>query len=290
MTNVIEKFSRNMKIRNLSPATQQNYHYAVNRLAKYYLETRLEDLTDDQIQDYIHYLIVDREYSPRHVGVQVAGIRFFYCWAVRKDLRKFLIPIPKQHKTLPEILSRQEVGRLFQEIAYDLRKTAYFQILYGCGLRGSEACNLRMAHIDRERKTLWVRKGKGGKDRGVYLPKVVYQALAHYWRASHFTDYLFVKSGAPDQPMDISTARGWLRTIKKEIGVKKSGGLHMLRHSYATHALEDGMHPLTIQKNLGHTSLRTTEIYLKLAQIPDPQMSPIERLFQSKNRPENQKS
>lgn len=288
MTNVIDKFSRTMTIRKLSPATQQNYHYAVRRLAGYYPETDLENLNDDLIQNYIHHLIVDCEYSARHVGVQVAGIRFFYQNVLRKNLEKFLIPIPKQKKKLPEILNRQEVNRLFDAIAYNLRQTAYFSVLYGCGLRGTEACRLRIEHIDREAKTLWVREGKGGKDRGIYLPKNTYRALAAYWRACHFKDYLFVQPGAPDKPMDIRTPQNWLRAIKVETGIKKSGGLHLLRHSYATHALEDGIHLLTIQKHLGHTSLRTTMIYLRLAQVPDAQMSPIDNLFARPNTPDNQ--
>lgn len=281
MTVVIEKFNRLMEIRNLAQGTRTNYLNAVNAIQAHYHGVPLETLTDDDVQKYLHFLAIECKHSKSHVNVQAAGLRFFFKYVLKKDLRDFLIPISKKPKKLPDILSRQEVGRLFQTIGYDLRKTAFFTVLYGCGLRGDEACRLRIRDVDREDKRLWVRGGKGNKDRGIYMPKAVYTALAKYWKACKFSDYFFVRTRNPNAPMRIETARGWFKCMQREAGIKKSGGLHLFRHSYATHNLEDGESLLVIQKNMGHTSLRTTQIYLQLARCTPLKVAPVDRLFDS---------
>lgn len=280
MTNVIEKFTKVMQIRNLSQGTQSRYLDAIEKLARCYPNQKLEDLSEDQVQDYLLGR-VSNNLSQSTLRQEGAAFRLLFNTTLKKNPQSFLIPVTKKKKKLPYILSRGEVSKMFRVIAYDLRKTAYFSILYGCGLRGAEACNLRMCDIDSENRTVWVRDGKGGKDRGVFLPESVYISLANYWKASRFEDYIFVGRKNSSGPMHIKVAQNWLGSMKRETGIAKPGGLHLFRHSYATHALEDGVHLLTIKKHLGHSSLRTTLIYLELAQISNPEKTSIDRMFES---------
>lgn len=279
MTNVIDQFIKDMKIRNLAEGTQRNYLYAMQRLSDFYQGEPPEKLTDTQVQDYIHHLSCERHYSWSHIKTQTAAFRFFYGRTLRLHLKQFVIPVAKSAKKLPEILSRTEVRKLLQCIGHDLRKSAYFSLLYGCGLRGSEACQLRIKDINSDTNRIWVRNGKGAKDRGVYLPNATYRALALYWQRCRFEDYLFTRAQNANQPMRIKTPQLWLKSMKRETGIVKGSSLHLFRHSYATHALEDGENLINIQRNLGHVSISTTLIYTKLAQIPCQQMAPIDRLY-----------
>jgi integrase/recombinase XerD len=175
-----------------------------------------------------------------YINIHVSAFRFFYGITLRRNLNNFVIPCPKMIKKLPPFLSRDEVRRLFDVMSGMPRQLAFFNILYGCGLRGEEACYLRICDIDWGNKTLWVRNGKGGKERGVYLPKRVYVSLRRYYKAFHFENYIFPGYADPSKPMDPERARQWLKEAKAMTGIRKQGALHMWRHSYATHALEDG--------------------------------------------------
>jgi site-specific recombinase XerD len=279
VANAIEKFIKDMEIRNLSPNTHKQYLHALRELSKYYQDQPPEELTDDQVQDYIHHVACSRKLSWSYVNVIVSAFRFFYGQTLRKSDKQFVIPIAKTPKKLPEVFSREEVRILLDHASYDVRKYAYFSLLYGCGLRGTEACHVRLKDIDTPNARLWVRGGKGGKDRGVFLPRTTLHALRIYWQRCHFEDYLFVKSRNVNEPMHIRTPQGWLKALMHETGVWRKGGLHLFRHSYATHALEDGESLITIQRNLGHTGIKSTLVYVQLACAPFQQETPIDRLL-----------
>lgn len=279
MTKVIDQFIKDMEIRNLSPRTRTAYLRAIQRLSRFYQGRAPETLSDQEVQDFIHHQAIGRGLSWSYVKIQTAAFRFFYGKTMRLAATCFVIPVAKSRVKLPQVLTRDEMRRVFQTVAYDLRKTAYFSLLYGCGLRGAEACNLRLTDIESASWSLRILNGKGGKDRVVYLPKKVYHDLAMYWKACRFKDYLFTTRHNPSAPMDIKIPQGWYKALSKEANIHKQGCLHLFRHSYATHALEDGIGLLSIQKNLGHTSLKSTMIYLQLAQIPEPTQAPIDRLF-----------
>ena len=152
-------------------------------------------------------------------------------------------------------------------------------VIYSAGLRVSEAVNLRVQDIDSQRMTLHIRCGKGGKDRYVILSPVVYQALRDYWRACRFSDYIFPNPKDPGKPLTTSSAMQLFKSAKSLAGVTKAGGIHSIRHAFATHLLESGADLFAIKEWLGHSSIQSTVRYL--AFVPNRHQnlhSPIDQL------------
>jgi len=135
-------------------------------------------------------------------------------------------------------------------------------VLYGAGLRVSEAVHLRLGDIDSQRMTLHIRCGKGGKDRFVILSPVVHQALRDYWKVCRFTDYIFPRKGHPSQPLSTHRASQRFKSAKARAGITKSGGIHSLRAAFATQLLESGADIFAVKSLLGHASIQSTVRYL----------------------------
>ncbi len=282
MANAKDKFIKAMAVRGMAKSTQKSYLNALSNLSKFYSGRLVESITDDEVQEFI-YDRVKRKLSWPYINVHVSAFRFFYGKTLRKNLSQFVIPCPKMRKKLPQVMSAEEVRRALEVVRHIPRQFAFFSVLYGCGLRGREACGLRVADIDSGNKALWVRNGKGGKDRRLYLPPVVYGALGRYWHAHCFTDYVFPGYHDTTRPMVVQRARDWFRELKDLAGIRKEGALHMWRHTYATHMVEAGHSLLTLKRALGHTSLKSTMVYLHLsAGRKDEQDSPIDHLYQAK--------
>jgi integrase/recombinase XerD len=279
MTEVTDKFTKDLKIRNRAGGTQDAYLETVKSLEQFYPDKSLEDLSDDEVQEYIFHLI-ERGLSWSYIQVHVSAFRFFYGKTLRRNLSTFVIPCPKGKKKIPNYMSYDEVRAALEASSGNPRQAAFFSVLYGCGLRAKEACGLRIADLDSANRTIWVRNGKGGKDRGVHFPNKVYDDLARYWRAFRFNDYVFPGYEDPGKPMLEQRARDWFREIKSMAGIKKAGSLHMWRHTYAVHMLDAGHRLLTIKRALGHSSLNTTMIYLQMAAPREEEKdSPIDHLF-----------
>ena len=262
--NCLEQFTKSMEIRRLSPRTITSYLNALNRLAAFCTCKALEILTDDEVQDHIYHL-VGLKLSWSYINVQVSAYRFFYGITLRKNLRCFIIPCPKARRKLPLVMSRDEIKRALAAVQYSAQQSAFFHLLIGCGLRGGEACRLRLQDLDKGNQKVWVRAGKGGKDRGVYFPPEVRSAFVRYYKQIGFKDYVFPGINHPNQPMTEQRARDWFREVKVVAGIQKRGSLHMWRHTYATQMLENGHDLLEIKRALGHTSLQTTMIYLHIS-------------------------
>ena len=179
---------------------------------------------------------------------------------------------------LPDILSAQEVERIIKGVS-NIKHRTLLMVIYGAGLRVSEAVNLRMNDIDRDRMTLHIRCAKGGKDRYVILSPVVYQALRAYWKACRFKEYVFPSKSNPNKPLSTQRAAQVFKSAKKEAGITKAGGIHGLRHAFATHLLESGADIFAIKTLLGHASIQSTVRYLDF--VPNRHknlISPIDRL------------
>jgi len=175
------------------------------------------------------------------------------------------IPFPRRERKLPMILSREEVRGLL-EAPRNLRHRALLAILYGSGLRISEVARLKVSDIDSARNVLWVRSGKGRKDRQALLPPKLRELLRSYWRSRRPTDWLFpgARSGQPISVKAIFTA---CRNAARAAGIAKPVHPHSLRHAFATHLLEAGVDLRTIQILLGHANLETTARYLQVADV-----------------------
>lgn len=277
-----ERMRREMVVRKLSPRTQASYIAAVVGLARHYQRSP-DRITEDEIRDYIVYLLEERKLAWSSVNVALSGIRFLLIDTLHRDMKKFRIPTAKRGGKLPEILSRDEVARILQ-IPENVKHRTLLMTTYAAGLRVSELVHLRVADIDSDRMTLRVVQGKGAKDRYVGLSLRLLDQLRIYWRVERPQTWLF-PSPRRDCPLDASTPQRVYARAKRRAGIQKEGGIHALRHAFATHLLESGLDLHTIQRLLGHTSLLTTQRYLHLAtRRVTAQGSPLDLLPRSSDR------
>ena len=185
---------------------------------------------------------------------------------------KIYLPTTKVTFKLPNVLSVQEVGRLIKAVD-NIKHRTLFVVVYGTGLRISEALNLKVYDIDRDRMTLHIRKTKNKHERYVPLSQTILQALTDYWRTCHFDDYVF-QGAKPTKPLSTTSVAKIFNNAKKIAGIKKDGGIHVLRHSFATHSLEAGADLITIKRLLGHRSIHSTVRYLEFSPNYDKRFTP----------------
>lgn len=194
------------------------------------------------------------------------------------------LPAIKKDKKLPVILSREELWQMLQK-AVLLKHKILIGLLYGCGLRCMEVRNLRLRDLDFDRKLLHIVQSKGNKDRYVPLSAHLIRGIKKYISIEHPKNYLFEGSGNPEgKGFDGRySQRGvqWaVKAVAKQAGILKEVHTHMMRHSYATHLLEDGVNIITVQKLLGHANIENTMVYLHVCTPPDQlPVSPLDKVF-----------
>ena len=253
-----------LQIRHYSPTTIRLYLYAVREFAKHFVKPP-DQLGAEHICQYQLFLIKDKQASQSTCIQLVCALRFFDTHTLNHKIAIERIPFPRRERKLPLILSRDEVKALL-EAPQDLRHRAMLAILYGSGLRVSEVARLKVADIDSARNVLWVRSGKGRKDRQALLPPKLRELLRCYWRTRRPTDWLF-PGADPSQPISVKTIFQACRQTGRSAGIAKSVHPHLLRHAFATHLLEAGVNLRTIQFLLGHANLETTARYLQVADV-----------------------
>jgi site-specific recombinase XerD len=228
----------------------------VRVLANYY--NRSPDLlTEEEIRQFFIHLINDLKSSGSSVTVYLCGIKFFYETTLKRTWKIFDLVRPARSKRLPVVLAREEVLTLLKQIENPVYRMA-LTIIYACGLRISEGVCLTMADIDDKRKVLKVH-GKGSKDRYVPLPRRPLELLQEYCRTQGtVTGYLFPLH---DGHINMDALQRAFKEALKQSGIIKPATPHTLRHSYATHLLENGEDIRVIKDLLGHSSIVTTDIY-----------------------------
>ncbi len=258
-------------LRGKAERTQEAYIGAVVGLSKHYGRSPV-DLSADEVQQYLLHLISERKLARSSVNQYGCAIRFLYGTVLGLDGQTFRIPLAPAPQRLPEILSRQEIARLF-EVTTRLGPRTFLMLAYGTGLRLSELCHLRVADIDSHADRMCIRvvQGKGAKDRYVPLAEDVLELLRTWWRSSHPRLWLFPGQGDGSQPINDATAQKWYGAARARAGITKHGGIHSLRHCYATHLLEAGVDLHSLSQWLGHRHVGTTSRYLHLARpdVPD---------------------
>ncbi len=265
-----------LQIRHYSPTTIRLYLYAIKEFAKHFGKPP-DQLGAEHIRRYQLFLTKEKKVSTSTYVLMVCALRFFYTHTLHRKVAIERIPFPRRERKLPMILSRDEVKALL-EAPRDLRYRAMLAILYGSGLRVSEVARLKVADIDSARNVLWVRSGKGRKDRQALLPPKLRELLRCYWRTRRPTDWLF-PGADPSQPVSVKTIFRACRQAAHSAGIAKSVHPHLLRHAFATHLLEAGTNLRTIQILLGHANLETTARYLQVADVNvRATISPLESL------------
>lgn len=244
----------------------------------FHFECDLLELDEEQILDYLHLLKgSNKTPSESYFKHTVYGLRYLFKQYGKKELHVAL-PSLGHDKSLPEVLSQQEV-KLLLKTPKLLKHRIILGLLYGCGLRNFELCNLKVTDVDLNRKMLHVRKGKGRKDRYIPLCDMLVRGIKTYLQSECPTDYLINsnKGGGAYTPRGVQWV---LRQVRKDSGIGKQVTAHCLRHSYATHLLEMGMDIITLKDMLGHESIITTMTYLHVARVGRQMpFSPLEKLY-----------
>ncbi len=260
MTPLRQAMIQTMRQHGFSPQTQKSYLYVVADLARYYRRSP-DQLEVGDLQTYFNYLVQERSLAPASCRLYLHGIRFLYLQVLHWADFDVNLVLPKRPQRIPELLTRQDVARIVGATK-NPKQRALLLITYGCGLRVSEAVALQVKNIDGERHLLHIHQGKGGKDRMVPLTDVLLDVLRAYWCLGRPVLWLFPSEVLVGQHLTATTAQKVYRHSKRLSGVQRRGGIHALRHAYATHQLEHGVPLNELQKYLGHSDLRTTERYL----------------------------
>lgn len=263
MTELRRRMIADMRLHELAEGTQRTYVEAVKNLARHYNRPP-DQLREADIRDFFVYLTQTRRLARSTVRVYLFALKFFY----RKTLRRHwpvldLIRL-RRSKKLPVVLSPQEVRQLLPKIRRDAARVAAV-MMYSCGLRVSEAIRLTASDIDSRRMVVWVHNGKGAKDRYVPLPRRTLELLRDYWRRQRPESWLF-PAHDPSRPIDRGAVGKSIKAAARDAAIRKNVSCHTLRHSYATHLLEEGVDLRVIQGLLGHRSLRSTARYAHLTE------------------------
>lgn len=275
MSPLRRRMIEDMTVRNLSPATQQSYINAVSKFSRYFGRSPerlgLEDVRAFQVH------LISTGISWASLNQIVCALRFFYGVTLHEDTIPERIPYARQPRKLPVILSADEVVR-FLEAVSSLKSRVALTMAYAAGLRVSEVIAIKIADIDSQRMVIRVEHGKGGKDRYVMLSQQLLTILRSYWRMARPKHWLF-----PGRSQDVAIQQTVLhaacRSAVKAAGIDKRVSVHVLRHSFATHLLENGTDIRIIQVLLGHENLSTTARYTRVStRLIAATESPLERL------------
>ena len=261
MTPLRQRFIDDLRIRNYAPRTIEAYLAGVVRFVKHF--GRSPDLLGPEDVRTFQVHLLHKGTSWSQFNQTVCALRFLYRVTLGRPEELPLIPYCKRPKTIPAVLSVEEVSRLIQAAAPG-RDRVLLQIAYGCGLRLGELLCLQVGDIDSARMVLHVRQGKGGKDRLVPLSLRLLEDLRAYWRLCRPRTWLF-PGKKPGQPLSRGNVQRNFRRTARRAGISKRCSMHTLRHSYATHLLEAGVDLLTLKALLGHRSLQTTAHYLHVS-------------------------
>jgi integrase/recombinase XerD len=277
MTPLRQRFIDDLRLRNYSPRTVEAYVSAVARFARHFGRSP-EVLGPEEVRNYQLHLIQQEHASWSRFNQAVCGLRFLYGVTLGRPEVVTMIPFGKRGRSLPAVLSRDEVLRLFAAVPEGRYRTLV-RTAYACGLRISEVVRLRVADIDGARGVLVVRQGKGKKDRLVPLSPTLLEELRSYWRRYRPLDWLFPGQKRGGHVHLSALQRSFARWVRK-LDLGKAVSMHTLRHSYATHLLEAGLDVVTLQRLLGHRHLSTTSRYLHLStQQWQRSLGPVEALL-----------
>jgi integrase/recombinase XerD len=262
MTPLRQRMLEDLHIRNYSSSTVECYIREVAAFAKHFGKSP-EHLGPEEIRSWQLFLLNEKKAKISSYIQAVCALRFLYRNTLNRKIEIEQIPLPRFEKKLPVILSKEEVKALL-EAPRNLSHRAILATLYGTGLRVSEVTNLRVCDLDRDRKIIWVRGGKGRKDRQVMLSDTLREVLVAYWRWKRSTEWLF-PGAKPGQSIGRETLFQTCRKAARLAGITKPVHPHSLRHAFATHLLEAGVNLLVIKALLGHANLKTTSRYLHVS-------------------------
>ena len=264
MTALRQRMLEDLQIRNYAPSTIRGYILQVAQFAKHFGKSP-DQLGAEHIRTYQLFLVKEGRLSQSTYIQVVSALRFLYSQTLNRQVNIERIPFPRRERKLPIILSREEV-KVLLEAPCNLRHRVLLTTMYAAGPRVSEVARLKVGDIDSARHVLWIRGGKGHKDRQTLLPPRLLELLRSYWRETHPGEWMF-PGGQPDRPISVKSIFLACRSAARKAHITKAIHPHSLRHAFATHLLEAGCDIRKIQLLLGHARLETTARYLHVADV-----------------------
>jgi site-specific recombinase XerD len=264
MDNVIQKMIVDMQIRGLSEGSQSEYAKYVQTLQKF-CGKPVTEVTENEIKAFLHHLISEKKLSASTVNAYNAALKFLYEKTLKKGWNSDNLPRLKKPKKLPEVLTKEEVQSLF-DVTDNLKHKCILMTVYGSGLRLSEIIGLKVSDIDSKNMRIFIRQGKGKKDRYAILSQKSLEVLREYWKVYKPKDWLF-EGREKGTPYSGRSAQDLFYKAVEKAGIKKDVSLHTLRHSFATHMLEANVNLFHIKQLLGHSDITTTTMYLHMANM-----------------------
>jgi site-specific recombinase XerD len=269
-----------LQLQGRSERTQECYLRSVRLLEEYYGKSA-DQVEQEEIRKYFLYLHQEKHWSRTAITIALCGLKYCYERSLKRDWSVFGVVRPKEEKKLPVILSIEEVKSILEQVRLFTYR-ACLTVIYACGLRLQEGTHLQIQDIDSARMAIHVRTAKGGKHRCVPLPESTLQLLRQYWKSHRNPVWIFPASGRgnnkrsiSDRPIPRSNVQDAFREARKAAGIRKAASVHTLRHSWATHLLENGVNLRQIQEYLGHSTPKTTAIYTHLTESSCKQASEV---------------
>lgn len=260
MTPLRTKMIDTMLMHGLAPRTQKSYLIAITDLAKYFHRSP-DTLTIEELEAYFLYLIKDKGLAPASCRLVLNAVRFLFHKVLKQKDFTLSITLPKKKQRIPELLSLQEVNAILHA-THNQKHFTLLLLCYSCGLRVNELVNIQLSHIDADQHLLRIEHGKGEKDRYVILSDILLSYLRNYWKCYRPRPWLFQSPHKYLGAISISCAQRTFNKAKQQANITKTGGIHSLRHAYATHQLAAGMPVHQLQQLLGHDSIHTTMRYV----------------------------
>lgn len=259
---IMEKLKCDIQLRGLSKDTEKDYSAIIGRYQEYF-QKPADELGEQEIRNYLLYLAVNKKLSPSTVNMCNSALRFLYDVTLEKNLNYKRIPRMKEPIILPNVLTKDEVQAIL-DVTENLKHKCILTTIYSSGLRLAEATTLKVSDIDSKNMRIFIQQAKGKKDRYVLLSQKNLELLREYWKQYRPKYWLF---DGMEKDSHI-TRRGIYDIFKRHLhksGITKKATVHTLRHSFATHLLENGASIFYIRQLLGHSTIWTTTRYLHVA-------------------------
>ena len=278
MTNkqLLEKLKEDMEMRGFSKHTKASYYRKAKEITEYFKKP-MRQVKIQELRDYLlKYLRQERGLTEKSVNYYNSVIRFIYDVVIDVPINKRQLPLYKGKRRLPKILSYEELNVFFNACENYKYKTI-FMMIYGSGLRISEATNIRVEDIDSKNMRIFVRNGKGERERYTVLPKASLEMLRECYRRykpNHPEGYMFLNRKG--NPLKVERLRVFFRRYRRKAGISEDFIVHSLRHSFATRLVEEGVPLVQVKELLGHSCIRSTMTYVHVANNMQKVDSPLD--------------
>ena len=273
---LLNKAKSKLYIRNYSPRTIASYISSLNNFAEWLIQEKVNQVTDKEVEKYLYHLKKNRNRSISGMKQTVASLKILFTDILKKEIPDSLNIRFRKEENIPVVLSEEEVAAVIKAVN-NLKHKVILMTIYSAGLRLSECLTLTMADMDFDHNQIRIRQGKGKKDRQTVLSRTLLSEMKDY--LIKFCPKIFLFEGQKGGRYSASSIQAIMKRAVKKSGIKKHATVHTLRHSFATHLLENGTDIRFIQELLGHKRLETTQIYTHISKIAfDRIKSPLDRL------------